>query len=79
MTTESVYALFCDIDLRQHIIDTAKRLSGNKKVQKDLVGHAWYRLGEADGQKTMAYYKQMCSLFMERRRLLIMYREVFIT
>ena len=79
MTTENVLSLWSNIDLRQHIIDTAKRLSKSKKVQAHLVGHAWYRLGETDAQKTIEFYRRFCTLCMEKRFLLIVYKEVFIT
>ena len=79
MTTENFLTLWGDTDLRQHIIDTAKVLSKNRKVQKDLVGHAWFKIGEADPQRTTAFYKRYAAMLMGKRMLLIMYREVFIT
>jgi hypothetical protein len=79
MTTESVYELFCDLDLRQHIVDTAKRLTHDRRVQKELVGHAWYVLGEAPAQRTIAYYKRYALLRMEKRMLLIRWGEIIIT
>jgi len=79
MTTEAVFELFCDVDLRQHIIDEAKRLTGNRKWQKDLVGHAWFVLGEAKEQRTAAYYRELVDLVMARRVLLLIYGEAVIT
>ena len=79
MTTENFLTLWGDTDLRQHIVDTAKMLSRSKRVQKDLVGHAWFRLGEADPQKTELFYRRFVTLIMEKRALLITYREVLIT
>lgn len=79
MTTEAVYELFCDIGLRQHIVDTAKSLTKNRKWQKELVGVAWYRLGEADAQKTMEYYRRFATLVMEKRVLLLIYGEIITT
>ena len=79
MTTKDFLTLWGETDLRQHIVDTAKALSRNRKVQKDLVGHAWFRLGEVPAQKTIEYYKRYATLKMEKRNLLIIYKEVYIT
>ncbi len=79
MTTANFLTLWGDYELRQHIVDTAKALSRDKKVQKDLVGHAWFRLGESDAQKTCEFYKRFVALIMEKRLLLIVYKEVVIT
>ena len=79
MTTEAVFALYCDLELRQYIIDTAKALTDNRRWQKDLVGHAWYRLGEADPQKTIEYYSRFAGLVMRKRWLLAIYKEILIT
>ena len=79
MTTEGVYRLFCDIDLRQHVVDTAKALTHNRLWQKELVGAAWFRLGEADDQKTGEYYRRYAELVMRKRWLLLFYGEIVIT
>lgn len=79
MTTANFLTLWGDTDLRQHIVDTAKNITHNKKVQKDLVGHAWFRLGESDPQKTHEFYCQFCTLAMGKRAMLIRYKEVVIT
>ncbi len=79
MTTESFLTLWGDTELRQHIVDTAKALSRDRKVQKDLVGHAWFRLGEADPQKTAIFYKRYVSMLMGKREELIRYKEVKIS
>lgn len=79
MTTTDVYSLFCDTSLRQHIVDTAKQLTDNKKWQAELVGHAWFRLGETDGQKTSEFYKMLATGAMKKQLLLILYGEVIIT
>ena len=79
MTTEDYLVLHANIPLRQHIIDTAKGLSRDKRIQADLVGHAWFILGEAKAQKTDEYYRRYAMLRMQKRYLLIVYKEVFIT
>ena len=73
MTTEAVFALYCDLELRQYIIDTAKALTDNRRWQKDLVGHAWFVLGEAKEQRTIDYYKRLVGLFMKREYWLLVY------
>ena len=78
MTTSNLLDIW-QPDLRQHVVDTAKRITCNKKIQKDLVGHAWFRLGETDAQKTGEYYRRFVTLCMEKRFLLIVYKEVYIT
>ena len=76
MTTVDVIDLWFNLDLRQHVIDTAKRLSRSKRVQADLVGSAWFHLGETDPQKTIEFYRRFVRLLMEKRVLLIKYKEV---
>ena len=78
MTTENVYGLFCDTELRQYIVDTAKALTTNKKWQKELVGCAWFYLGEAKAQRTCEYYKRFSELMMRKRFLLLRYGEIVI-
>ena len=76
MTTVDVIDLWFNLDLRQHVIDTAKSLSRSKRVQADLVGHVWFHLGETDPQKTWEFYKRFVTLLMEKRYMLIRYKEV---
>jgi hypothetical protein len=67
MRTEDVLELYYDVSLRQHIVDTAKALTTNRKWQKDLVGHAWFMLGETDPQKTTFFYKKFAQGCMKRQ------------
>ena len=76
MTTVNLIDVWFNIDLRQHVIDTAKRLSRSKKVQADLVGHAWFMLGETDPQKTDEFYRRFVTMLMEKRALLVKYKEI---
>ncbi len=76
MTTECVIDLFHDRSLRQHIVDMAKELTDNRKWQCDLIGSAWYRLGETDAQKTVQFYKMLAVGAMKKRLLMLMYGEV---
>jgi len=75
MRTENVLELFSDVSLRQHIIDTAKDLTNSKRLQKALVGHAWFVLGETDAQKNVSWYKALCTGTMRRERDLYRYGE----
>jgi len=75
MRTEEVLELFFNLELRQHIIDTARGLSYTKRMQKALVGHAWFMLGETTPQKTIRFYKRFCTGTMRRERDLYRYGE----
>jgi hypothetical protein len=79
MRTEDVLELYYDASLRQHIVDTAKALTTNKKLQKALVGHAWYMLGETQPQKTIAFYKLFCTGTMRREKDLYIFGEKRLT
>ena len=71
VTTADVIELWFNLDLRQHVIDTAKDLTKQKSIQAKLLGKAWFILGEAKPQKTIDFYAKMCSqeMIKERDRL----------
>lgn len=80
MTGDNFFSLFAECtELRQYIIDAAKSLSSKKRIQKELVGHAWAMIGKAPPQRTTVYYKRFAYLVMEKRLLLLRYGEVIIT
>ena len=53
----------------------AKRLTDSVSVQGKLVGHAWFIIGEADAQRTVQYYKDLCSISMYKQNELYKYGE----
>ena len=65
INAEQCIDLFRETDLRQHIIDTARRLSTDIGIQSDLVAHAWYKLAEFIPQKTVIFYRHYCTHVME--------------
>jgi hypothetical protein len=58
MTTEEFFELWADTELRQYIVDQAKRHSRYKENQEDYVQEAWLRLSLCDGGCCNEYYKQ---------------------
>lgn len=68
-------SLWCDMELRQHIVDTAKLLNDNRDIQRRLVAHAWFILGEYDAQKTTRHYKFIALCMMHRKNMMIIYGE----
>ena len=68
MTTADVIELWFNLDLRQHVIDTAKDLTKQKSIQAKLLGKAWFILGEAKPQKTIEFYERMCTREMQKEK-----------
>jgi DNA-directed RNA polymerase specialized sigma24 family protein len=57
MTGDEFVATWADRELRQYVVDQARRHSKNPEDQEDYIQEAWMRIAEADANKTEAYYE----------------------
>ncbi len=57
MTTEDFMHLWCDIELRQYLVNVSKAFTKNIETQEDLLQESWLRISQEPAQKTCEYYK----------------------
>ena len=73
MNAQGCFDLFDETDLRQCIIDNARRLASSADVQERLVKHAWYVLSVAPPQRTDYFYRSIAVGAMEKEKRQIRY------
>lgn len=59
MTGEEFIKVWGNLELRQYIIDQARRHSKNKEDQEDFVQEAWFYIGFCPYSCDADYYKQV--------------------
>lgn len=56
MTGEEFVRLYEDTDLRQYIVDEARRHSKRIEDQEDFVQEAWLRISQLEPDRTLEHY-----------------------
>ena len=56
MRTEDFLEVWCNTELRQYVVNIARKFTYNKKHQEELFVKGWVAISEKPREKTVEYY-----------------------